>query len=155
MHKSIVTLGTWNWVWNGVNSGARQVVSVHRADPATIRGDGVGVWAMSAIAMYGEMDKQPHVLKAANVLLQFQKPIRSIKITNVVYDWDNKITISQGPSDLSAGALSYVDNCGETSDCIFFTQNSLKIKIFVSWVIKIIFVTSLSMFLFLQLVTRR
>ena len=114
VNENIATFGKWKWVWNGVNSGAERIASIWRADPETIRGDGVGVWAMSAVPFYGNMEAEKSVvLKAANVSLRFQKPIKSMKITNLVYDWDNTLTLSQGPSELTSGARTYFDNCGE------------------------------------------
>ena len=114
---SIVTPGgKWNWVWYDTNSGAKMDGQIVRADPTSIRGDSVGVWAMSAIANYGDgMSKvQPNFLKAAKVSLRFQKPIRSVTIKNLVYDINNMHIISQGPSDITrGGGRTIVSNCGE------------------------------------------
>jgi hypothetical protein len=108
----------WTWIYNDVNSGSRQDGEFWRAEPATIRGDSVGVWAMSAVAKYTGMDTAALVLKAANVSVRFQKPIKSMKIRNALYDFDNKEIVSQGPSDITSGQRATAQNCGESIDCL-------------------------------------
>ena len=107
--------GKWKGLWNDVNSGAKMDGGIWRADVASIRGDSVGVWSVFAMANYGTMDiAQPPLLKAANVSLRFQKPIRSVTIKNLVYDIKNMHIISQGPSDITrGGGRTIVSNCGE------------------------------------------
>ena len=110
--EKIATFGKWNWVYDNQGSGAKTGLSIWRADPATVRGDSVGVWAMSAVNFKGSMSvESPVVLNAAFVSLRFQKPVKSMKITNLIYDMDNKVETSQGPSEITSGARSIVDNC--------------------------------------------
>lgn len=111
VNETITTFGQWSWVYNDVNSESKADLTIYRADPATVRGDGVGVWAMSAVPFYNEMDTDAIVLRADSVSIRSQKPIKSMKITSLVYDLENKQIISQGPSDITSGARTVADNC--------------------------------------------
>ena len=85
-----------------------------RADAATIRGDSVSVWAMSVILSYGNMESaQPLLLNAANVSLRSQKPIKSVKLKNFIYDYANQVVVSKGPSEITDLKRVKVSNCRE------------------------------------------
>jgi hypothetical protein len=71
---------------------------------------------MSAVGKYTGMDNDALALNAANVSIRYQKPIRSMKIRNVVYDFDNKQIVSQGSSEIS-NTRGIAANCGKSIDC--------------------------------------
>ena len=112
--KITTSAGKWTRAWNDAYTYSQKDITMWRADAATIRGDSVSVWALSVILSYGNMESaQPLLLNAANVSLRSQKPIKSVKLKNFIYDYANQVVVSKGPSEITDLKRVKVSNCRE------------------------------------------
>ena len=101
----------WTWVYNDVNSDVPMHTTFFRSDP-TIKTN-VGIWAMTGVRNWpSSINDQALALKAANVSLRFSKPIKSVVMQNMVYDFTNQQVVSQTQSDITNGARLIINNCG-------------------------------------------
>ncbi|XP_075470036.1 uncharacterized protein LOC142502662 isoform X1 [Ascaphus truei] len=112
VHTDHVIPGQWAWVWNDRGSGAKDDVSIWKA--TTTSPDGQGLNVMSAVKKHGEMDVPAYVLRSSSVQVQYNKPINSVLIYNITYQFNDKRNLKTEPLHLSA--RTRVENCAAPAD---------------------------------------
>ncbi|XP_069489680.1 uncharacterized protein [Ambystoma mexicanum] len=95
-----VTPGQWAWVWNDAGSGARDDVSIWKADATN--GDGQTINAMSGVRRHGNMDIPAYVLKSKYVQVQNRKPTKKVILYDIRYNFNDKKILRTEPLQLTA-----------------------------------------------------
>ena len=111
VNSTLVTTGKWNKMWDDEGSWASEDCTVYRAD-ALSNDNGLGLSAMGAVKKYGPMENDAYVLKREKVKLIWGKRASKYEITNIVYDFKNKISSSMTPTPVTARTTA--NNCGDT-----------------------------------------
>lgn len=110
VNSTLVTIGKWTHLWDS-KATATDECRVYRADASN--DSAVGLSVIGAVNSYGPMHTPAYVLKREKVKFNWGKRVSKIEITNIVYDFANKKTLSAQPTPISA--RTSVNNCAVSS----------------------------------------